>query len=294
MSKPATPSKSTFLNSNWRLLGVCALILSAACVSLSAEDSGNRFDKETDLLLAQFDSKTDVDDIHSVAAFATIVASEEFSELNYHAVAGAYGIQEGLYVPANELFSMAFGDHWSDAHSDFDQAENEVYALALNTLNSGGDIWIAECGQSDFTAAVVRRIKSSHTNFDTRKRIHVIQHSNWNQDSAAPEKLKYVKEHTSYQKIPDGNATGNGSPGFRTEQPIDWTRYIKDPRVSKIWETAIAIANRYNGQEGRYLNHAISEGGFDFSDIAEVAWILELEDVPDAEAFFAKFGNPLL
>lgn len=256
-----------------------------------AEDARQHFNADTDLLLAQFDSKTDVDDIHSVAAFATIVANPKFSKLNYHAVAGAYGVQEGLYVPANELFALSFADKWSDAHTDFDQALTEVHKLSATTLVAGGDVWIAECGQSDFTAAVLRKIKTSHPSIDTKKRIHVIQHSDWNQNSADPEKLAFVKSETNYAKIPDGNAVGNGTAGYNTKDPIAWSNDIKDPHLTEVWQTAISIANKYNGQEGRYLNHSIAEGGFDFSDMAEVVWILNLENVPDTAAFFSVFGK---
>ena len=61
-----------------------------------------------DLWLPQFDSKTDVDDLHSVAAVATLVRDPRFADVDYHAVAGAYGIQEGLYVPSPELFEKSF------------------------------------------------------------------------------------------------------------------------------------------------------------------------------------------
>ena len=38
-----------------------------------------------------------------------MLADPRFSNVKYHAVAGAYGIQEGLYVPPNDLFKIAFG-----------------------------------------------------------------------------------------------------------------------------------------------------------------------------------------
>ena len=117
------------------------------------------FDRDKDLYLANFDLKTDVDDVHSVAAVATMLADPRFSRVRDHAVAGAYGIQEGLYVPAEAVFDLAFGDHWSDAHEDFDKALDEVLSLSIGTLESGGSIWISEAGQSDFSAALIRNIQ---------------------------------------------------------------------------------------------------------------------------------------
>jgi hypothetical protein len=54
----------------------------------STASLAGEFNLKKDLLLAQYDCKTDVDDLHSVAAFATILANPEFSGINYHAVAG--------------------------------------------------------------------------------------------------------------------------------------------------------------------------------------------------------------
>ena len=59
------------------------------------------FDKSKDLFLPQFDSKTDVDDVHSIAAVGTVLSDPRFADVNFPAVAGAYGTQEGEYVPSN-------------------------------------------------------------------------------------------------------------------------------------------------------------------------------------------------
>lgn len=258
-------------------------------VLLSGEADRKRFSLESDLLLAQFDCKTDVDDLHSVAAFATILSSDDYSELRYHAVAGSYGIQGGLYVPANELFALAFEDNWSDAHADFDQALGEVCELVWETLSNGGDVWIAECGQSDFTAAMLRKTSTQHPEIDLGARIHVVQHSNWNQESTSPESLSYVRETAAYQKIPDGNATGNGTAGLRSDQPVDWAQYVEDPELKETWDTAIEIADNYNGKEARYLNESIAKGGLDFSDTVEIIWILGVDGIEDSDEFFQTF-----
>ena len=91
------------------LLALLMALLSGFWGTLQADPDRPRFDVERDLFLAQFDSKTDVDDVHSVAGVATMLRSPELEGVRYHAVAGAYGIQEGLYVPSPELFDRAFG-----------------------------------------------------------------------------------------------------------------------------------------------------------------------------------------
>lgn len=272
-------------------------ILIATCLSSCALDDNSapdllgRFDCDKDLYLAHFDLKTDVDDVHSVAGVATMMADPRFSKVKYHAVAGAYGLQEGLYVPAERVFELAFGEHWSDAHGNFDKALEEVSSLSVETLNSGGSIWIAEAGQSDFSAALLRNLQKRVSESTVKDRVYVVQHSDWNEREATAEDLAFVKESASYQKIPDGNAIANGSPGFRSETAVNWREYVSDARLMEIWTTAIEIADKYNGADGRYLNEAIQYGGLDFSDVAETAWIFGFGDLADANDFFKEFSG---
>ncbi|PIB34095.1 hypothetical protein BFP72_00960 [Reichenbachiella sp. 5M10] len=249
------------------------------------------FNIAKDLLLVQFDCKTDVDDLHTVAALATLLASPEYSNIHYHAVAGTYGIQEGLYVPPNDLFQLAFGQNWTDAHGQPKDATKRVQNIVQKTLAHGGDIWIAEAGQSDFTAQLVKALQSEWSDTTLAQRIHVVQHSDWNENTTSPEQLQFVKSHTAYQKIPDGNASGNGTPGFRTARAVGYTNQITNPQLIQIWQLAIALSNEYNGKEGRYNNEAISAGGLDFSDLSEVCWILGIQDLKDTKQFFATYSN---
>ncbi len=250
-----------------------------------------RFNKEKDLLLAHYDFKTDVDDLHSAAAFFTLLNMPGFSEINHHVVAGAYGTQEGLYVPPNKLMNAAFGNNWSDAHENRDAAVERVKKLANETLANGSNVWVAEGGQSDFTAQLLQAIRADHPQLKTSKRFHVVQHSDWNEEVTSPESLQFVKEKANYHKIPDGNGLDNGTPGFRAPEYTNWKNHIKDPQVMDIWEKAIKLANQYNGEEGRYNNEAIAEGGLDFSDFSEVCWMLGLENIRDADDFFNHFSQ---
>jgi hypothetical protein len=269
------------------LLGI---LLAAACSSAPSAEIG-RLDPATDLFLAHFDLMTDVDDLHAVAGVATMLADPRFAGIRFHAVAGAYGIQEGLYVPPGDLFEKAFGDRWSDAHTDFDQAVTEVAGLVRETLAGGGDVWVADGGQSDFSAAVLRAVVASASNPDIARRFHVVQHADWNESVTSPDDLEYLRTDASYHRIPDGNTVGNGSPGFRSEEPVDWRSHIRDDRLVDVWETAIAIADTFNGADGRYLNEAVAAGGLDFSDVSETCWIFGFEGLENTDAFFAEFGD---
>lgn len=250
-----------------------------------------RFSMEKDLLLVQYDCKTDVDDLHSVAAFATLISDPAFSSVKYHAVAGTYGIQEGLYVPPNDLFRLTFGAQWTDAHERMDTAVEEVLPIVTATLAAQGDIWIAEAGQSDFSARLVKAVQNELPEVNTAQRIHVVQHSDWNENVTSPESLLFIKQNTDYQKIPDGNAVNNGTPGFRSPDYTAWYKKVRDPELTGIWQLAITLGNTYNGADGRYNNEAIAAGGLDFSDLSEVCWILGIEDIKDTEHFFDRFSR---
>lgn len=250
-----------------------------------------KFDITRDLLIANYDCKTDVDDLHSVAAFATVISLPKYKKLKFHAVAGTYGTQEGLYVPPNDLFQLAFEKNWSDAHVNIKQAAFKVRDLAVRALRKKGHVWIAEGGQSDFSAAVILLIQNELPDFEVLSRIHIVQHSDWNEEVTSPENLQFVKNTVQYHKIPDGNAVGNGTPGFRSEEAIDWQSAIFDERLVKVWQQAIDIGNQYNGKQERYNNEAIAKGGLDFSDTSEVMYILGYADLEDANAFFKEFGK---
>jgi len=249
------------------------------------------FDLKKDLLLAHYDFKTDVDDLHSVAAFGTLISNSKFSEINYHAVAGAYGIQTGLYVPPNELCKLTFGNKWSDAHKDADKAILEVKEIALQVLAEEGDIWIAEGGQSDFSATLVKEIQAEKPALNTKEHIHIVQHADWNEEVTSPGSLIFVKNNTDYKKIPDGNTMGNGTPGFRSNEIIHLEEFIQVPHLLTVWQLAIELANKNNGKDGRYLNESIRSGGLDFSDFSEICWILGLQDIKNAEEYFRIYSD---
>lgn len=249
------------------------------------------FDVKKDLLLVQFDSKTDVDDIHTAAALITLMSASEFSKVNYYAVAGTYGIQEGLYVPPNDLFQLIFKDNWADAHGNPQLALEQVMKKVKKALSKNGDVWVAEAGQSDFTAKVVKAIQEEMPEVDVAQRVHVVQHSNWNEESTSPESLQFVKSATDYNKIPDGNTVGNGSPGFRSAEYQQWNEKVTDPQLTEIWKLAMAIGKEYNGKDGRYNNEAVAKGGLDFSDLAEVCYILGVQDINDVAQFFDQYGK---
>ena len=279
---------SEFINKQFKLYGL-GLILSLFFSCTTTKESTSRFDVQKDLLLAHYDCKTDVDDLHLIAAFRSLLSLSAFKDLNFHVVTGAYGTQEGLYVPPESLLDKAF-QTWSDAHTDFDKALNETYTKALATLDNKGSIWIAEAGQSNFSAALVELIRNKHPKIDTKNLIHIVQHSNWNEEVTSEKARNYVRKHTTYHKIPDGNALDNGSPGFRSNQKIALNLFLNE-ELQKIWSEAIDLGNTYNGIDGRYYNESIAKGGLDFSDTSEICYILNLTEIEDSISFFEYLNN---
>lgn len=273
-------------------IAIASIFISFNSIALDMRSSkGENFDLDKDLLLVHFDCKTDVDDLQSVAALVTLLSNVEFSKIKYHAVAGTYGIQEGLYVPPNKLFKHAFEDNWTDAHENVKNAVAKVKMMAKSTLENHGDIWIADAGQSDFSAQLIKAIQADFPAMNISQRIHLVQHSDWNEEVTSPVYLDFVKTNIDYQKIPDGNVVGNGTPGFRSPEYNKWKDKMTNPKLIETWQLAIDLSNKYNGKEGRYLNEAIAAGGLDFSDLSEVCWILGLQDINDTELFFNLYAN---
>lgn len=249
-----------------------------------------RFEAGADLLIANFDSKPDVDDLLAVAGLASMLGDERFACVRYVATAGAYGDNPGSYIEAGGLFDLAFGDEWVDAHADRAGAETELADRALATLRGGGDVWVMEAGQSDVTAAVARRIAEAEPGVDLRSRVHLVQHNVTNEELTTPSALAYVRDHLDYIKIADGNTVGDGTPGFKTSSDAAWAALVADPTSGPVWAEARRLAVEVNGTTG-YENDAIAAGGLDFSDLAEAAYIFGFEDLVDVEDFVAEFIN---
>ncbi|SNR46584.1 hypothetical protein SAMN04488009_1955 [Maribacter sedimenticola] len=261
----------------------------AILVNCNVMAQQQNFNMSKDLLLVQMDCKTDIDDLHTAAGLATLVNHVKYAELNYLPIVGTYGIQEGLYVPPNELMQLAFGKNWLDAHKNWKKSVKKVVNEVHKIIAKGGDVWVAEAGQSDFTADWVQLLMEKNPDIEISNRIHVVQHSDWNESATDPDKLAYVQKTTDYHKIADGNAEGNGTPGLKSEGEIDWQSYINDTHLIDIWNTSIRLGNQYNGKDGRYLNESVADGGLDFSDLSEVCYILGEMKIVNTVDFFEDF-----
>ncbi len=283
------------------ILTSVALLL---CVTLgnSAQASERpHFEKKSDLLLAQFDSKPDPDDIHAQAALGSMMLHPDLKGVKIYAVSGAIGVQKGLFIDSKELFNTAFGKRWTAANEDWDRAVSDIVKVVLPVIRKGGKVWVQEAGQSNITADWVKELLKSISAATIKERVIVVQHSNWNENMTAKDDLEYVKRMTTYFSIDDGNMEPTDEKGDRgpyttpayRAKDAKWIVLAKEARnakVSKMWRLADEIVD-LNFPDGvhhkwSYLHY----DGVDYSDCCENWWILNIGEKADShEKFWSRY-----
>ncbi len=163
------------------------------------------FDAARDLVSLHYDHAPDKDDGH-----ATVAGREVTSHFGITpwVIGGSYGAgNRNTYNSASEqVMTATWGDGWVNAHADWDAAVQRTADRWEQTLRGGGDVWVAEGGQSDLSADVVRELKSRNIpGFASTSDIHIVQHSEWNERMTEDGDLAYVRAETDYSKIEDGN-----------------------------------------------------------------------------------------
>lgn len=236
-----------------------------------------RFDKSKDILIAQFDSKPDPDDVQAQAALGCILAHPDGHGINVYAVSGAYGKQGGTYIPSPKLFKMAFGaenSKWTDAHANRKDSIARIHDVVKPILSAGGKAWVQEAGQSDITAKWIEALLAGGVPASTVKNnVMVVQHSDWNEAHASSGVLSYVKSKATYVKIDDGNKSGNGTPGYKSER----TKFLEEAKGSaNLNQHAKAMWNEAHAVIKAKADWQLSD--VDFSDCVENWYILELGD----------------
>ena len=276
------------------LIAILGFVLSTACsVAPPTKETSfcadapmiGQFDPSSDVFVGHFDSKPDVDDLHTIAAVGSLLKQDEFACVNAIAVAGAYGTQGGDYIHSPVLFDLAFGDRWLDAHYDREGAVAAQAKLFVDTLSNGGDVWIIIAGQADIAADALKIAIERAPDLPYKSKLHLVQHSEWNESVTAPDKLVFVREVANYQKIADGNARGNGTPGYTSSNGELWSRVLADPKIGPIWEEAKRLADEKNPSSA-YVNPSVAAGGFDFSDTSEMTHVFGLDILDNVPQFF--------
>ncbi len=259
------------------------------------------FNKKSDLLLAQFDSKPDPDDIHAQAALGSMMLHKDMKGVKVYAVSGAIGHQGGQFIDSEELFNMAFGKRWTAANDNWNKAVSDIVAVVIPTLEKGDRVWVQEAGQSNITADWVCEVLNSLPAATVKEQIIVVQHSNWKEDKTTDEDLAYVKEMTNYFSIDDGNAEPSEEWGDRGEyttpayrsKDAQWIALAKQSRnkkAAKLWITADKIIDSYFPEGFKHEWSYIHFDGVDYSDCCENWWILNIGEVADShQKFWARY-----
>jgi len=272
------------------------LVVLFALLSLS-EVSSQTFNKNTDLLLVNFDLKPDEDDVMAAAALACMLKHPDLSEVNYYAVAGAYGDQKHIFITSAvpEYYNKLFGDeniYWTNAHEYWNESVERVKNKVVPILNAGANVFVQEAGQSNFTFDVLQTVIAEGIDLAIiKKHVIIVQHSKYNEKNTTPSKLNWLKENTVYIKIDDGNTSDNETPGFRDKYKI-WLLLAKsennpNKEARAIWTLADEICDEW---EGEWTNKWIAAGGVDFSDCVENWFIFNLgKEANDIASFWSKY-----
>ncbi len=271
-----------------KFLPICMLVLLTTFTEAFAQRPF--FNKNKDILIAQFDSKPDPDDIHAQAALGSMLAHPDLEGVNYYAVAGAIGTQGGQFIDSDALFNMAFGSNkWTDADANWSASVTKIKNKVIPILQNGGKVWVQEAGQSNITADWIAQVLQTVSANTVKNNVIVVQHSNWNEDKTASSDLSYVKNKAKYFAIDDGNAPFGANWGDRGpwETPeyrssaSTWIAQAKssvNPKAKQLWREADRIIDAMwpNGYPHEWSH--IHFDGVDYSDCAENWWIFNIGD----------------
>lgn len=274
-------------------------IIVASILNLAVANSFARpfFDKKKDILIAQFDSKPDPDDIHAQAALGCMLLHKDMKGVKHYAVAGAVGIQNGKYIESGALFNMAFGKKWTDAHADWQGAVQNISDKVIPVLQNGGRVWVQEAGQSNITADWIQEILKTVSTETVKSNVIIVQHSKWNEEQTDSADLAYVKHKANYFSIDDGNAPDGAEWGDRGPYPtpeyrnkdskwIELAKSSSNKKARKLWTEADRVISEMFPDGFPHEWSHIHYNGVDYSDCVENWWIFNIGDVADDHGKF--------
>ena len=247
------------------------------------------FNSARDLLVLHYDFGGDPNDGHAAAANKALVDTFNIDQL--WVVGGTNSISQNNYLPgADALMNQIYGDgRWTQANVLDSSGRNAAILASTNrwlqTLNNGGQVWVAEGGPSDFTHSVLQAVKDSVSDCDAATRIHVVQHSDTNELNTGQD-LAYIQTITDYVRIDDGN-DANSTADLHAENNsqadnIGFINQALGSRWSSEWQTAF-----------EFLPPGTDTipGKLDFSDTVELLHILNVpvNEVTDWSEFADRF-----
>jgi len=251
-------------------------IVATANLLATEENKTTNFNPQKDLLSLHYDQAPDKDDGHSAAADRTILESlygRDWIKKHVVAVSGTYGKNAKTFNSKSDAVMDATWNDcggWISCHNNREQGVADLIKRWNAVLEAGGDVWVKEGGQSDVTAEVVRKIKAESPNLNTTVRIHVVQHSDWNEKQTTNAALAYTKKQTQYIRIRDANSYLDVSGGNASFEKAA----LAHPVFGSAWKAAFAY---YNPKDR-----------LDFSDTGELMHLLGLGEI-DIDNFRKRF-----
>lgn len=249
------------------ILALVTAIAVAGAAHATEPGEPRNFDQAKDLLSLHYDHAPDKDDGHSAAADRTILESlygRDWIKKHVVAVSGAYGKNAKTFnTKSDAVMDAAWNDcgGWLAGHTKREKVVTDLCQQWSVIMGSGGDVWVKEGGQSDITADVVKQILLQNPDLDTTRRIHVVQHSNWNESQTTDASLAYTRKYTDYIRLRDANRFLNIKGGNK-----EFEEAAKHyPLFGAIW----AAAFTYYDPGDR----------LDFSDTGELMHILGLGEI---------------
>jgi hypothetical protein len=237
-----------------------------------------------DLLALHYDNCPDRDDGHAIAAGKSVV--ETLGINNVMVVNGTCGntIRDRFVQASFAVVTAAWGDGYLDAANQREASVSRATDRWASVLSNGGNVWVAEGGQSDFTADIVRRMAGQYPNVSLQ-RIHIVQHSAgstaYNEKFTDSANLAYLKSNTSYQAIANGNVGGNGTADLNTQSSY-FVGIARAGRFSSEWNAAFA----YLPPDCAVRTENCK---LDFSDTVELLYIVDDRRIDTVDDFASNY-----
>ncbi|MEM9445474.1 MAG: hypothetical protein AAGA18_08980 [Verrucomicrobiota bacterium] len=184
---------------------VVLLLIPAIALALTAQNRGNysSFDTSEDLLLVQYDSLPDPDDVHCHAALGCMLLNPDLKNVDTYAVLGTTGTQEleQGFIDTTPLMNINHSpqgkDTWTnawDGHlargANWNRSVRRIKNKVKSIIQNGGVVFVAEAGQSSINADRIEALINEDVSSSLIKsNVVVVQHSVWN-EAAKPYEIE--------------------------------------------------------------------------------------------------------
>ncbi len=235
----------------------CVFAFVFAVVSTFSIDA-QAYREGVDLISLHYDFAPDRDDAHASVSAMTLTDTLNIQPLVVTGTTGD-GNRSRYIADAVRFQNVVWGINGHvPAMERWDEAVSTVANIWTDVIDRGGKVFVAEGGQSDFTADVIRLL-INNGNYN-RNDVEVIQHSIWNEEQSSQQDLNFVRQNTVYLKIEDGN--GANATADLNQKSNNFLQWASNRNNSNKWDEAFNFLNPDNK--------------LDFSDTVELLHILDI------------------